>query len=184
MNPEVQRLAKKILLSGPVYLDTETTGLENDDQVVEISIIDSDGSVLLNSLVRSTIPMKSEAQAIHGISDEMLQYAPSFAEILPDIRHVLKDRVLVIYNAEYDIRMMCQSSRAHGQSLDIHSGPVHCAMKLYAHYYGEASWKGGYKWQTLSNAISQQGIKLDCRMHRAYSDTLAIRLLMLKMGCI
>jgi len=47
-------LALQILAQKPVYIDTETTGLEKDDEVVEISIINFDGSLLFTSLVKPT----------------------------------------------------------------------------------------------------------------------------------
>jgi uncharacterized protein YprB with RNaseH-like and TPR domain len=37
------RTAREILNSRPVYLDTETTGLGNDAEIVDIAIIDSVG---------------------------------------------------------------------------------------------------------------------------------------------
>ena len=44
--------AKKIIIAQPVYLDTETTGLERTDEIIEISIIDEDGQALFESLGR------------------------------------------------------------------------------------------------------------------------------------
>jgi nucleoid DNA-binding protein len=37
---------------GWVMLDTETTGLERDDEVIELAVIGKDGTVLLDTLVR------------------------------------------------------------------------------------------------------------------------------------
>lgn len=176
-------IAREILGKNPVYLDTETTGLGPTDQICEISIVDNNGSVLLDTLVRPTIPMKSNAQQVHGISDEMLQDAPYFSEILPEIRSILNDRVLVIYNSEYDLRMMGQSAYAMSIPLDVNFNFVYCAMELYALYWGDWSdYFHSYKWQRLGDAMIQQGIKYEGQLHRALADCQVTRLLMHKMA--
>jgi DNA polymerase-3 subunit epsilon len=48
------RTAREILALVPVYLDTETTGLGSDAQVIDIALIDTDGTELINTLVRPT----------------------------------------------------------------------------------------------------------------------------------
>ena len=35
-----------------VYLDTETTGVTADDEIVELTIIDDDGKPLINTLMK------------------------------------------------------------------------------------------------------------------------------------
>lgn len=55
-----QQIAKRWIDKGFVILDTETTGLGFDDEIVEISIIDCAGYVLLNTLVK---PSKSIPEA-------------------------------------------------------------------------------------------------------------------------
>ena len=45
-------IARQVIAQNPVYLDTETTGLEKTDEIVEISIVDDSGQVLLDSLVK------------------------------------------------------------------------------------------------------------------------------------
>ena len=53
-------------------LDTETTGLSETDEIVEIAIIRlDDGSEVINTLVNPSIPISKEATAIHGITDDM-----------------------------------------------------------------------------------------------------------------
>lgn len=55
-----------------LILDTETTGLDGDAEVVELAVIDCAGSVPLDTLVRPIGPIPVEAAAIHGITDAML----------------------------------------------------------------------------------------------------------------
>ena len=55
-----------------VILDTETTGIQSTDEVIELGIVASDGTVLFDELFRPTVRMSDEAAKVTGISQEML----------------------------------------------------------------------------------------------------------------
>jgi len=174
--------AKALLSSRPVFLDTETTGLGPLAEVVEICIIDTDGSVLLESLVKPTVPISREASNIHGISEADLRDAPTFAELLPEIIRVVEGRSVVIYNAAYDISIIVQSAMAHGRDGNIITDS-HCAMLLYAEYAGYWNdYRGSYRWHKLINAARQCGIALPPRLHRARVDAEITRQLLMHMA--
>ena len=44
--------AQQLLAQQPIYLDTETTGVRSNAEIVEICLVDHDGTVILDSLVR------------------------------------------------------------------------------------------------------------------------------------
>jgi len=102
-------LARQIMAQKPVYIDTETTGLEKDAEVVEISIIDSDGSLLFTSLVKPSLPIPMAAQRVHHIQNSEVATAPAWPILWPRIRSFLYGRPVAAYNAPFDYRMMQQS---------------------------------------------------------------------------
>jgi hypothetical protein len=64
--------ARRVVEEGEaLILDTETTGLEAHDEVIQLAIVDMRGNVILQSLVRPTVPVGTEARTIHGITDEV-----------------------------------------------------------------------------------------------------------------
>lgn len=66
----------------PIYYDTETTGVRSDsDRIVEIAAFDPVLNATFVSLVNPGIPIPAEATAIHKISNEMVQEAPSFKQV-------------------------------------------------------------------------------------------------------
>lgn len=151
-------------------MDTETTGLGPQDQIVEIAIIDSYGSVLLNTLIKPTIPIPLAATEIHGISNEDTANAPSLADVLPEILAILKDRTIIIYNANYDLRLLKQSAKAHNLTVDL-SEKVYCAMEMYAEFYGDWNdYHQSYQWKKLEVAAKQCGIEIPHNLHRAITD--------------
>ena len=101
-----------------VILDTETTGLYSPARIVEISCIDVEGNVLVNSLVNPGIPIPAEATAIHGISDTDVADSPSFPALWPLVWDAVRSAdCVLIYNASYDCRLICQSLEGHGDAL-------------------------------------------------------------------
>jgi DNA polymerase III epsilon subunit-like protein len=102
-------LARTLIEQKPVYLDTETTGLDRDDEIVEISIVDFDGKTLFTSLVKPSKSIPADAQRIHHISNADVASAPAWPILWPNIRSFLYGRMIAAYNTSFDLRMMQQS---------------------------------------------------------------------------
>lgn len=64
------------LSKGAVFVDTETTGLNKDDEIIENYIVDAYGAILLDSLVKPTKPIPPEATMINGITNKDVMRAP------------------------------------------------------------------------------------------------------------
>ncbi len=170
-----QNRALEWLSSKSLILDTETTGLGEDDEIVEICLIDCYGEIVINTLIKPTKPIPAEATAIHGITNEMVAYAPTWADVHYGIGELFFLRGFVIYNAEYDTRLIQQSAKLHGiddafcEFVGLYK---RCAMLTYAEFYGQENIRGGYRWQRLTAAAEQQGVIIEGTPHRALSDCL------------
>lgn len=161
----------------PIYLDTETTGLTDYDQIVEICLLEHDGSTAFQSLVKPTVKIPLDAARVHRITDALVSAAPTWPEIWLQVEALLTSRRVAIYNAEYDLRLMRQSHLAH--HLAWSSAISHfCIMKLYAQFRGDwNSRAGNYRWYSLDDARSQCGLDLP-NAHRAQADTRLARALL------
>lgn len=95
-----------------IVLDTETTGLDpaSGDRVVEIGCVE-----LLNHVptgetrqyyINPERDMPEEAFKVHGLSSAFLAGQPRFAEIAEDFLAFVREDILVIHNAEFDIRFL------------------------------------------------------------------------------
>lgn len=164
-------IAQSWLQDEIAILDTETTGLDDMAEIVEISAIDGHGNVLFDSLVRPLNLIPEEVTAIHGITNSMVATAPSWPDVYAALCKALQGRALVIYNASFDVRMIGQVCARHGLDDFTRDARVLCAMSLYAEYWGEWSAKySTYRWQSLSHAAAQQKITIDGQAHRALAD--------------
>ncbi|PYA49172.1 3'-5' exonuclease [Serratia marcescens] len=171
MTPQQQ--AQQWLNRNCLVLDTETTGLDDKAEIIEIAIIDATGKTLLNTLVRPSKPIPAEATAIHGITDEMVKDAPAWPEVSPQLCSLISGKAMAIYNADYDIRLLEQTDRIWNVTPKLDSYPqTVCIMQEYAEFYGQKSERGGYKWQKLTTAAEQQGVIIEGTPHRALSDCL------------
>jgi DNA polymerase III subunit epsilon len=156
-----------------VVLDTETTGL-SDGEICQIAIVDANGEVLLDTLVKTTQPIPEGATYIHGITGSDVANAPTWAALQPRVRGILKGRNVVIYNATYDRKMMHKSDERAGlQRTDYKLEATYWdAMEHYAEHRGEWNdYHGNYRWQKLTNAARQVGISVE-NAHTALGDVL------------
>ena len=90
--------AETIERADVLYLDTETTGLRNSDELVDIAVIDNSGRILLNSLIKPRQSIPRDATAIHGITNQMVLHPPGLVGCLSalpriDGRPSLRDRL-------------------------------------------------------------------------------------------
>jgi DNA polymerase-3 subunit epsilon len=169
--------AKNIKSQSPLFLDTETTGLRNDAEVVEIAIIDSSGSVLIDTLVKPTRPIPPDAERIHGISNEDVKTAPNLYDVWNNqIKDVVKNKIICIYNFNYDSRVLLHSLFEYG--IPSHGMEGFCVMKLVADIFGR--WDELMKqnrWIKLQDAADRLKISLPDKLHRASSDAQLTRII-------
>lgn len=90
-----------------VTLDLETTGLDPlTDAIIEVGAVRSlDGEIIetFSSLVDPGIPIPPRVTAITGISEIDLRGAPSFREIVDDLRKFIGTSPVMGHNVEFDL---------------------------------------------------------------------------------
>ena len=94
-----------------LVLDTETTGLNfNSDKLIEIGIVELKDNVLtqnyFHEYINPEMKISLSAQKIHGISNDFLMDKPTFSKIAQKFLDFIKDDVLIIHNAEFDINFI------------------------------------------------------------------------------
>ncbi len=86
--------------------DVETTGLDpSKDHVCDFAVVRFEGGKIVDSfasLIKPPVSIPAECSAIHGITDEMVSDAPSFAEVAPQILKVASGAVPCAYNSTFD----------------------------------------------------------------------------------
>ena len=92
-----------------IVLDTETTGLSIKDghRIVEIGCIELDDLIptkkIFHFYLNPERKVSDEAFKVHGYSDEFLSGKQKFIEIADNFLEFIKDKRIIIHNAEFDI---------------------------------------------------------------------------------
>ena len=92
-----------------IVLDTETTGISVKDghRIVEIGCIELENLTPTNNKFHCYLnperKVSQKAFEIHGYSDEFLSTQKKFNEIVDDFLEFIKNKRLIIHNAEFDI---------------------------------------------------------------------------------
>lgn len=106
------------------FFDLETTGVKvASDRIVEISVIKvmPDGSQsVYTKRINPTIPIPLESIEFHGITDEDIKDAPTFAKIANELNQFLGNSDLAGYNSnKFDIPLLVEEFMRAGLDFDL-----------------------------------------------------------------
>lgn len=98
-----------------VVLDTETTGLNSDDEVVEVAVTDMDGNTLYSQRFFPTKEINPGAARVNHLSKRILQGNPQFsAEHWKQIKIAIGDKKVLGHNIPFDKRLLSQTLIRYG----------------------------------------------------------------------
>lgn len=143
-------------------LDTETTSTDRVAEMTEIAIIDGLGMPVCDTLVRPQGKLKETARLLTGITGADLSKAPRLKDVRAEIQAALLHRsVLLIYNAEFDLRVLNQSTFHVGLPEFQLPAKVEDLMLHFSRFVGD--WnprQDDYAWHRLEGGHRAVG---DCR---------------------
>lgn len=166
---QVNQTIHQLLTDNTVILDTETTGLSYNHQVIEICILDKYGNILLETYVKPKRKMGqyNQAVSVHGITNEMLENAPTWDTIHQQVCEILKGKIVVTYNATFDLRLIEQTMAKY--NLTMPDCTFECAMNVYTAYSMIEKNEEPQRYK-LMDACANLGIVPSGQIHRAYTD--------------
>ena len=92
-----------------IVLDTETTGIsvKEGHRIVEIGCIELDNLIPTDNKFHCYLnperKVSEKAFKVHGYSDEFLSKQKKFSEIMDEFLEFIKDKRLIIHNADFDL---------------------------------------------------------------------------------
>ncbi len=105
-----------------IVLDTETTGLsvKEGHRIVEIGCIELDNLIptkkKFHCYLNPERKVSEKAFEVHGYSDSFLSDKMKFREIADDFLRFIKDKRLIIHNAEFDLSHLNNELRIIGKN--------------------------------------------------------------------
>jgi len=151
-----------------IFLDTETTGTDEDDRLCQIAFKTEDG-LIVNELFNPGKPISIEAMSINHITNEMVKDKPRFKN--SDAWKKLKDliinenKIIVAHNAKFDVGMLNKE--------DIHPQKTICTYKM-ARFLDKEGQIPQYNLQYLRYYLS---LNIDASPHDALGDILVLEAL-------
>lgn len=119
-----------------VAVDVETTGLKTGgNDIIQLSAIkykDFKAVEAFNTYIKPRKAIPAEATEVNGISDEMVENAPKFYQIIDSFNAFIEDLPLVAHNAPFDIKHL------YVNGLDsVENKIVYDTLALSRHVYKE-----------------------------------------------
>lgn len=171
-NPELSPIEfKKLGLNNTDYLilDTETTGLQKDDEVIELAIIDFTGKEIYHSMYEPQKDVHWAASKVSKLTKKKLIGSPKFMDEWSRIVELIDNKKLIAHNATFDYQLI-------KQTLERYDLDKKDADKIFAGYIDsmdlakEYISSPNYKLETLCEIL---GIE-DEQKHRATYDCLMV----------
>ena len=98
-----------------IVLDTETTGLDfTKERIIEFAAVRLENGKVkdeFQTLINPQQHIRKSSIAIHGITQEMVQDAPTEAEIMPKILEFIGDYPIVAHNAIFDYSYINEAAK-------------------------------------------------------------------------
>lgn len=173
-------------MSKMVIFDTETTGSEDEDKIIQIAamILDGRGEVeIVEDLCNTTIPIKYEAMAVHHITPEMIKDKELLEETKTWKRLTeldTEDNYFIAHNAPFDVAMVKK------EGMEIKSKVID-TLKVSKHLFDEHK---RHSLQYFRYALGLYKLEkeesdrygLQIKPHDAISDVLVLKLLLRKLA--
>lgn len=162
-----------------VMLDFETTGLSPDAgaRITEVAALRIEQGKVVDrfvSLVNCKVRIPAEITALTGITQAMVNAAPSNTVVVPKLLKFIGNDALAAHNASFDAKFLL------AESTRLHLTPAHshllCTLKLARRVFPK---RASYRLSSLANDL---GIRFKSAAHRAEADAEVSATLLLHIG--
>lgn len=149
-----------------IFLDVETTGIDDQDRICQISFHIQGEKEYYKSLFKPPLPISVEAMSINHITNERVEVELPFvgSGMYEKIREEFSDKenILVAHNAEFDTKFMAREN--------LVPPKVICTMKV-AYSLDEEGKLGKYNLQYLRYFYN---INVEAKAHDAGGDVIVL----------
>ena len=146
-------------------IDLETTGINlGTDRIVEIAIVKimADGKrIVKRKLLNPEMPISAGSTDIHGISNEMVQDAPTFRQVANELKQFLDHCDLAGYNSNrFDIPMLAEEFLRAGMEFDCRGRKLLDVQKIF-HMMEQRTLSAAYRFYCQKELEGAHGAEAD-----------------------
>ncbi len=154
-----------------LFFDLELTGFYDHDEILSITIVDANGKLIMDTLVKPAKKKKwKNTEKIHGITPAMVADSPSMAELEPTIREIFDAAENIIaYGVSTDYSHI--KYLYSGKEQESFHAKIRCCANEYVRYITEH--RPDLSHASLTDAMSCFEIQWDGIAHTSTADTFA-----------
>jgi DNA polymerase-3 subunit epsilon len=147
------------------FIDLETTGINlGKDRIVEIAIVKilPDGSkIVKRKLINPEMPIPKGASDMHGITDEMVKEAPTFAQTAQELKQILDGCDLAGYNSNrFDIPLLVEEFMRAGVDFEMKGRKLVDVQNIF-HKMEQRTLSAAYKFYCNKNLDDAHSAEAD-----------------------
>ncbi|MBE6596856.1 MAG: 3'-5' exonuclease [Ruminococcaceae bacterium] len=157
-----------------LFFDLELTGFYDHDEILSITIIDGNGDMVMDTLVKPEHTKKwNRTEKIHGITPDMVVDAPTLKELTPKIKEIFANaKNLIAYGVSTDFSHIKYIYDTPEERDELHK-KVRCCANEYVRYIHEH--RPELEHASLIDAMECLGIEWEGVPHSSIADTFACR---------
>ena len=167
-----------------IILDTETTGTDEKDRVIQLGYMVLGGKEIEvhNAFCSADVPINFAAMEVHGITPEMIEGKPKCVE-LPAYKRLLElntpENYMIIHNAPFDLKMLEKEGfEVAMKVIDTLRVAKHIFEDEEAHRLQYFRYKMGLYKEEQKEA---DALGIEVKAHDAIGDVLVLKLFLTKL---
>lgn len=156
-------------------IDTETTGVSKNDQVIEVAVSSKSGDIIYHELIKPTVPINPFAQKVHGISLDELTGKETWSSAYRRFEKAIKPfKKVLIYNSAFDNRLIKQTYKAFFIPEMPYESICYYSLIRKLHF-GAQSHHAGKQKLNLESIANRLGIETkNMSLHTAADDAILL----------
>lgn len=157
-----------------LFFDLELTGFYDHDEILSITIIDGNGDMVMDTLVKPEHTKKwNRTEKIHGITPSMVENAPLLSELTPKIKEIFENAEnLIAYGVSTDFSHIKYIYETEEKREELHK-KIRCCANEFVRYIHEH--RPDIQHASLIDAMDCFGIEWEGIPHSSIADTYACR---------
>jgi DNA polymerase-3 subunit epsilon/exodeoxyribonuclease X len=167
-----------------IILDTETTGIDEQDRVIQLGYMVLGGKEIEvhNEFCSADVPINYAAMEVHGITPEMIEGKPKCTE-MPAYKRLLElntpENYMIIHNAPFDLKMLEKEGfEVAMKVIDTLRVAKHVYEDEEAHRLQYFRYKMGLYKEEEAEA---KKLGIEVKAHDAIGDVLVLKLFLTKL---
>ena len=117
-----------------LIMEMLTTGDKSMDEIVQLVLINMDGTILFNEYFNPTQELSKKALERSPLNKFFLKKQGKWADKWEELRNIIKDKVLLIPDTSYGTRLLKQTCKRYGIDIDFQLNVI-CSRETIQHKF-------------------------------------------------